>query len=287
MPHCYSCKYTHGHAPDCKKILGRNGNCHKCGQPGHKAANCPSSSSSSSSSGSGIKCHKCGLIGHYKDQCPSNSENKETEIIPTPHIGKFISASIELDGMWGDNSAYVKKGCDLYRIKHDIMKELEEKKIIGADDMDERNKTHHINISGDNDLYRKIDNTSMNLDKSNIRISDDLIKINIDHVVVNGFVKKLDQKIHFTIFKKDFGDKKEEVKEIVHRVIGLDKEEVKQEDKPEIKQEDAECCICMANKKSHACVPCGHQCVCETCSTSISKCPICRTKIEKFIKVFN
>ena len=36
------------------------------------------------------------------------------------------------------------------------------------------------------------------------------------------------------------------------------------------------CIICFTNPKTHAAVPCGHQCACESCSAQMEACPYCR-----------
>lgn len=33
-------------------------------------------------------------------------------------------------------------------------------------------------------------------------------------------------------------------------------------------------------------IPCGHGGVCKNCSTKLTRCPICRSKIDKFVKIF-
>ena len=37
------------------------------------------------------------------------------------------------------------------------------------------------------------------------------------------------------------------------------------------------CIICFINPKSHAAVPCGHQCACGDCSAQMKECPVCRS----------
>jgi hypothetical protein len=32
-------------------------------------------------------------------------------------------------------------------------------------------------------------------------------------------------------------------------------------------------------------VPCGHQCVCETCSVKLQECPVCREKVGMWMRV--
>lgn len=47
----------------------------------------------------------------------------------------------------------------------------------------------------------------------------------------------------------------------------------------ELREENC-CCICLCNAKSHACIPCGHFCLCEDCAEGlISKCPICNAEL--------
>jgi ankyrin repeat protein len=48
------------------------------------------------------------------------------------------------------------------------------------------------------------------------------------------------------------------------------------------------CIICMEGVKDHACVPCGHKCVCNTCSIQLTnKCPICRNSISDIIRIYD
>ena len=45
------------------------------------------------------------------------------------------------------------------------------------------------------------------------------------------------------------------------------------------------CGICFLGEKDHAAVPCGHMCVCMTCSKMLKECPICRTHVSVWVKV--
>ena len=48
-----------------------------------------------------------------------------------------------------------------------------------------------------------------------------------------------------------------------------------------------ECLICMDRLKDHACIPCGHQCLCQQCKDKIDdKCPVCRKKYDFIIKIY-
>merc|ERR1712196_46848 len=63
----------------------------------------------------------------------------------------------------------------------------------------------------------------------------------------------------------------------------------------EQKEEQSQCIICMEAPRSHAIVPCGHQCVCSACAAQLPKiteenreektkreivvCPVCRSEV--------
>jgi hypothetical protein len=48
---------------------------------------------------------------------------------------------------------------------------------------------------------------------------------------------------------------------------------------------DAECPVCMVNKKNVAIMGCGHT-LCEECGILLSSCPVCRMKIDMLVKVY-
>ena len=51
--------------------------------------------------------------------------------------------------------------------------------------------------------------------------------------------------------------------------------------------EQSMCTVCLDTPKTHIFVPCGHLCVCETCSGSLDlKCPICRTTNTMVIRAY-
>ena len=66
-----------------------------------------------------------------------------------------------------------------------------------------------------------------------------------------------------------------------------------EQDDKEIKKYENElddnCCICTMNKKVNICIPCGHICLCYSCSSKypkdFQKCPLCRTIIKGIYKV--
>ena len=56
--------------------------------------------------------------------------------------------------------------------------------------------------------------------------------------------------------------------------------------------EDAKlCCVCLAETKSHAFIPCGHRACCEGCGMSLKNnghaCPVCRREIQGCLRIFD
>ena len=45
------------------------------------------------------------------------------------------------------------------------------------------------------------------------------------------------------------------------------------------------CIVCMEHPKDHVCNPCGHMCVCQSCSTKLKLCPYCRGPAAGWLKV--
>jgi len=75
--------------------------------------------------------------------------------------------------------------------------------------------------------------------------------------------------------------------------------EIPKPKKPEVKKTEVElksCSICLENEKTYACMPCGHMCLCALCAEDLSKkgvndqnitrCPICRLKVDNIIRIF-
>ena len=56
------------------------------------------------------------------------------------------------------------------------------------------------------------------------------------------------------------------------------------------KESRSVCVICLEGASDHACIPCGHQCLCETCKTNFMGrkvlCPMCRGRVRLVVKVF-
>ncbi|KAL0477769.1 ankyrin repeat domain-containing protein [Acrasis kona] len=54
-------------------------------------------------------------------------------------------------------------------------------------------------------------------------------------------------------------------------------------------KESSLCVVCLERHKSHACVPCGHLTLCESCISVVIKdstCPVCRSKVQTCIPIY-
>jgi hypothetical protein len=51
------------------------------------------------------------------------------------------------------------------------------------------------------------------------------------------------------------------------------------------KQSLGECFICLTEEKQLACMPCGHLCACVPCGYALRSCPVCRQKIQCFMRI--
>jgi hypothetical protein len=47
-----------------------------------------------------------------------------------------------------------------------------------------------------------------------------------------------------------------------------------------------DCLICLTEERQLACMPCGHLCACVSCGYALRTCPICRQKIESFVRIY-
>ena len=52
-----------------------------------------------------------------------------------------------------------------------------------------------------------------------------------------------------------------------------------------------ECIVCLSEAASHAVVPCGHKCLCKTCTTEVEQgrlgaCPLCRERIVRMLQIY-
>lgn len=57
--------------------------------------------------------------------------------------------------------------------------------------------------------------------------------------------------------------------------------------------QETQCAICWDGPKTHAFIPCGHKCLCQSCAVQArirradhNQCPICRTKFKSIVRIF-
>ena len=55
----------------------------------------------------------------------------------------------------------------------------------------------------------------------------------------------------------------------------------------EERQQQNTCCVCLNEKATFACAPCGHKKYCEVCIKNIKKCAICKQYIQEKIRVYD
>ena len=48
----------------------------------------------------------------------------------------------------------------------------------------------------------------------------------------------------------------------------------------------AECAICLDDDAEFAAVPCGHRCLCASCSRTVTHCPMCRAQMSAVLRIF-
>lgn len=46
------------------------------------------------------------------------------------------------------------------------------------------------------------------------------------------------------------------------------------------------CVLCLEEQRRLACIPCGHLATCVPCGHSLRSCPICRTAIDAFVRIY-
>ena len=52
-------------------------------------------------------------------------------------------------------------------------------------------------------------------------------------------------------------------------------------------EESSLCVVCLDAPRTHAMLPCGHRCVCHSCTGGHNRCPLCRTEVQGTVRVWN
>merc|ERR1712154_57273 len=83
---------------------------------------------------------------------------------------------------------------------------------------------------------------------------------------------------HRTLKTMDLASLRELESNLIDSLQNVKKVIVKRE------EDESECRICRDRKKDTVLVPCGH-CLCSQCCQKVQKCPMCRARIERSIKI--
>lgn len=244
------------------------GRCYNCGSPYHYSNNCPKSKEMKSNKSR----HRCKEPGHLTKSV--EMPNKNNSIIN--HLTSSLECNLILDGMWGKESALISKDCLLYEIKLTLLNKLVENNIITIETLDERNRTPHININGNQEVYQKLNNSSVIVNNTTIKISKNIIELAID------------SKHHVTLcYSPNVIIHQDKIYTILNNILyNLTNNNDK-----------TLCVVCMEEDKDILIHPCNHVCVCSSCITMITsgqdltihdagRCPICRSSITSYEKIF-
>ncbi len=295
---CYNYDSLHYHSDHRKKPKqNKQPNCHKYKQSGHKMVDCPLKFdpipierieqqiyNQDAAQLVPVQLHNLQLEHLIKYQQDSTAENLaelskmlnlslklKDEIITKkiPEVGNImlvnsIETTIVLSGMWGQNSAIISDACQLHKIRMCLMDILLSKKLIV--ELDECDRVSHININGDQNAYKRIDNSKIIINTISISVYEN-----------KCLQLRIGGKYYMTLIYR------ENIHEILNEVVlHLDNILKSINDS----NEENLCVICMSNKKDIKLSPCNHMCVCEVCANGIKKCPMCRVNVIKIDKVF-
>jgi hypothetical protein len=265
IPTCYNCGKS-GHktdrCPNPKKnnSTSHNSTCHNCGNSGHKVANCPNKVA--------LKCYTCGETNHKATECPN-------KIRPKVILKNSFETKLLLKSMWSHNSALISEDCLVFKLKTKFIDQLLINNIIVIDDLDERNRTPHIDIKGDPNVFNELNGSTISISNMTIKAENNYISLEIN------------KKYHTTlIFKLNIISVIDTVYNILDNVLEglyIENENINKK----LEDQNMLCCICVTEKKVIKISPCNHLCVCDKCINTLnSKCPMCRGKINSYEKIY-
>lgn len=160
-----------------------------------------------------------------------------------------------------------------------------------------------------NDLYEKIQMSKKRLHNDQNKVHSDDIKRFVASRIDLPIVQQLLSKYKLAVIKRCLEDqyrvKQDDFKsdcdfrmaclilqkQIDHIQGCSDKLIVPSANRPKTTHENSqksnlgECFICLTEQKQLACMPCGHLCACVPCGYALKTCPICREKIESFMRI--
>lgn len=123
----------------------------------------------------------------------------------------------------------------------------------------------------------------MENDLTNSQIMNDDLREDVSELKKRiDFVKEA--KIHQMV---EICEKFSEVKEIITSENFVSNVRAIQEITADSDCEEGICVICKSKKNNHIFIPCGHQCVCDTCAPLVElKCPYCQSNFSSIQKVY-
>jgi len=79
----------------------------------------------------------------------------------------------------------------------------------------------------------------------------------------------------------------DERRDQVQRVLRLQREQKQRMEREKLRLSLQHCVVCMTDPIAMCCIPCGHRCLCPTCDSRVSACPVCRTPIRERVRIFD
>jgi hypothetical protein len=227
------------------------------------------------------------------DNKPTSDNRKEMQEEKQPFIYPVLQNSatftLKFSEMWGNNSALIATSL-LYNFKNDFVKALLEEKVIPQNTRsDDPNYVPHVNIKGQKDVFDKLNNTLVVINHNNIKLHENYVELLIG------------AKYHMTLcYHENLSFHSVKIYEILDRLLSefksqaeLDVKEFQEQEKKEEERKariheegliSSKCKICFINDFNTTLLPCGHTCICLTCSDRIVKCPICRTQVTSKVR---
>ena len=151
-------------------------------------------------------------------------------------------------------------------IEHDIIQNNINNNIQNNNIVNIINNNIQYNI-----LIEQIQNIINNINNKSINIYHNIL-IDLIELIQKHIINNINNNQYNT--SEELDDVSKLVPEVTHYHI-LDLEDSDE------KRNIPKCSICLYNKCTIVLIPCGHVCICRSCSPRIDRCPICRSLFKK------
>lgn len=262
--------------------------CYNCNSPYHFTNRCPKKSI--------LRCFGCNQTGHKRENCPENipviqpqnisvirsmqyvnpKQVDSSEINTNDRFNRKASFNILFGEKWGPSSYFVSADCLLSKLKHGFIRALDVDGYLEDKDLDSRNQVPHINLHGDESIMQNIANTERNISVNSISYNKDCI------------IFPIAPNTHFTFFYKNglknlVGEAR--LKEMIYKLL---QPYFKDNNTDDLKdnEDNNMCCVCFICKFDTKFDPCKHVACCNSCSSLLVACPICRVMISAKEKIY-